>query len=113
MKNTLSRVAPLLCVVTIFSAPLPAAAQELPDMPSFREVLSLPSVSGSVDLSPDGSSVLYTVSRAEWEANRYDTEIWLARPGREPVQLTRTEESSSTSPARFRPNRWSYPTVIS
>ena len=68
--------------------------------PTFRDVLDLWSV-GSARISPDGKSVVYTVSTTEWENNRFDTEIWLALEGGEPFQLTRTEDKSSSNP------RWS------
>lgn len=75
----------------------PSVAQDLEGMPSFRDVLSLSSV-GGVAISPDGSTVAYTVRTTQWDENGYDTEIWLARTGTEPVQLTRTPEGSSGAP---------------
>ncbi len=65
--------------------------------PGFREVLSLESA-GDPKISPDGSAIVYTVRRAEWEENRFDAELWLARRGEEPFQLTRTEGESSSDP---------------
>lgn len=73
--------------------------------PSFKDVLSLKSV-GSPHISPDGKSVVYTVRSVEWEENRYDTEIWLARNGEEPFQLTRTKDGGSTSPLWSPDGRW-------
>ncbi len=73
--------------------------------PSFEEIISLASV-GSPELSPDGSDVLFQVSHADWENNRYDTEIWISRDGEEPVQFTNNPESSSYG-ARWSPDgRW-------
>jgi len=66
--------------------------------PDFKTVLSLQSVGDPV-ISPDGSAVLFPVRVADWQANRYDTEIWLARGDEEPFPLTRTEGESSTDPA--------------
>jgi dipeptidyl aminopeptidase/acylaminoacyl peptidase len=83
----------------------PARAQDVPGAPSFRDVLSLASV-GQVALAPDGSAVAYEVRSADWDANRYDTEIWLARPGRAPLQLTRNAKGSSSSPAWSPDGRW-------
>ncbi|HKK27377.1 MAG TPA: S9 family peptidase [Gemmatimonadota bacterium] len=85
--------------------PRAARAQDVPGAPSFREVLSLRSV-GGVALSPDGSAVAYTVRSADWDTNRFDTEIWMARPGEAPFQLTRTADGSSTSPAWSPDGRW-------
>jgi dipeptidyl aminopeptidase/acylaminoacyl peptidase len=68
--------------------------------PDFRQVLSLRSAGGP-RVAPDGSAIVYTVYTTDWEANRYDREIWLARKGEEPFQLTRTDGKNSSSP------RWS------
>jgi len=70
------------------------------DGPDFRQVLSLRSAGGP-KVSPDGGTVFYTVTTTDWEANRYDREIWLARKGEEPFQLTRTDGKDSSNP------RWS------
>jgi dipeptidyl aminopeptidase/acylaminoacyl peptidase len=103
----------ILQVVTIvFSLSLIAygqaekAAQDLSiPGPSFKDVLSLKSV-GSPVISPDGKDVLFTVTQADWEKNRYDTEIWLSRDGAEPFQLTQTPEESSDSPSWSPDGRW-------
>jgi len=63
--------------------------------PDFKEVLSLRSA-GDPKISPDGSSVVYTVRQADWDENRFDAELWLARRGEKPFQLTRTEGESSS-----------------
>jgi dipeptidyl aminopeptidase/acylaminoacyl peptidase len=84
--------------------PAHLAGQELPDTPTFQEVLSLESV-GGVAISPDGARVAYTVRSTDWEENGYDTEIWLAADG-EPFQLTRTADGSSTSPQWSPDGRW-------
>ena len=78
--------------------------------PTFRDVLSLEDV-GQVAIAPDGSRVAYTLRTVDWEANRYDTEIWLVNRGTdgawtEPFQLTRTAKGSSTSPAFSPDGRW-------
>jgi len=65
--------------------------------PSFRDIISLKSA-GSPAISPDGRSIAFTVGSTDWDENRYDTEIWLAREGERPVQVTRTVKGSSTSP---------------
>jgi dipeptidyl aminopeptidase/acylaminoacyl peptidase len=84
------------------SAPgLPAAQHDSPaievDAPDFEDVLNLASV-GSPAVSPDGRSVAYTRSAPDWDANRFETEIWLAGAQGEPFQLTRTPEGNSSSP---------------
>jgi dipeptidyl aminopeptidase/acylaminoacyl peptidase len=63
-------------------------------------VLSLESVADP-RIAPDGQAIAYVLTTTDWTANRYDREIWIARWGREPYQLTNTEDASSTTP------RWS------
>jgi dipeptidyl aminopeptidase/acylaminoacyl peptidase len=47
-----------------------------------------------VQISPDGSAVAYVVQVTNWKDDRYDREIWLAREGSPPFQLTRGGRSS-------------------
>ena len=94
----------ILLSAALAASPAAVAAQNLPDMPSFEDVLSLESV-GGVAISPDGSQVAYTVRTTDWDENGYDTEIWLAGDG-EPFQLTRTADGSSTSPEWSPDGRW-------
>ncbi len=68
--------------------------------PSFEQVISLRSA-GSPAISPDGRHVAYTVGSADWKENTFDTEIWLAKEGRAPFQLTNTPKGTSSAP------RWS------
>ncbi len=83
----------------------PAATQELEAVGTFKEALSIESV-GGVAISPDGSTVAYTVRRTVWEENSYDVEIWIAPPDGEPYQLTRTADGSSGSPRWSPDGRW-------
>lgn len=72
---------------------------------SFEQVIALRNV-GTPILSPDGQHTLYTLTSTDWKENGYDTEIWLARNGEEPFQLTRSPKSSSTS-AKWSPDgKW-------
>ncbi len=87
--------------VLVTAALLVATAATLSaQSPTFEDVLNLRQV-GAPAMSPDGKAVAYTVRTTDWTENRYDTEVWLARDGAAPVQLTRTPKGSSTSP------RWS------
>ena len=73
--------------------------------PSFKQVLSLNSV-GRPRISPDGRSIAYLVRSTDWEDNRFDSEIWLARQGEEPFQLTRTKDGSSSGHSWSPDGRW-------
>ena len=81
-----------------------APAPRIPG-PAFKDVLSLKSV-GSPVISPSGKDILFTVSQADWDKNKYDTEIWLSRDGGAPFQLTQTTDESSDSPSWSPDGRW-------
>ena len=76
------------------------AAEQPAVLESFRAQIALKSASGP-RISPDGRLIAYSVTTTEWEANRFDREIWLVAAGGEPIQLTRTQSGSSTG------HRWS------
>lgn len=80
---------------------LPLKSQEK-KVPSFEAVLSLPSVR-NVQMAPDGSNITFEVTHTDWEANRYDTEIWLSRNGGSPFRLTNNPEGSSSN-AKWSPD---------
>ncbi|TRZ41457.1 alpha/beta hydrolase family protein [Robertkochia solimangrovi] len=79
-------------------------AQELKD-PSFEEILSIRNA-GSPVISPDGSTIAYTSTTTDWENNKYDTEIWLIRPGESPFQLTNAKDGGSTNPKWSPDGQW-------
>jgi len=70
--------------------------------PSFEEIISLESVSNP-QLSPDGKHVVFQKRAANWEKNNFDTELWLARDGKNPFQLTQNSKGSSNG-AKWSPN---------
>ena len=73
-----------------------AAAQDPPAVAeAFKAQISLDAASGP-RISPDGTMIAYTVTSTDWESNRFDREIWLAAPGREAFQLTRTKDGNSS-----------------
>ncbi|MFQ5704559.1 MAG: prolyl oligopeptidase family serine peptidase [Gemmatimonadales bacterium] len=90
-----SRVVPVLGLVATLAGTPDNLGATVVQEPSFKDVLSLESVSNP-QISPDGKSIAYTVTSTDWEHNRYDREIWIVRQGTEPFQLTRTPENSST-----------------
>jgi dipeptidyl aminopeptidase/acylaminoacyl peptidase len=62
--------------------------------PPFDALLSIRSL-GTFALSPDGQDIVYEVRCADWKANEYRTDLWLARAGGAPFQLTRSVKSST------------------
>ena len=69
---------------------------------SFEKWISLKSV-GTPVISPDGKTIVYSVTSTDWANNAYDTELWMSRDGAAPLQLTRTNKASSTN-AAFTPD---------
>jgi dipeptidyl aminopeptidase/acylaminoacyl peptidase len=50
--------------------------------------------------------VVFGVRTTDWQANRFDNELWIARDGEQPFQLTRTDKGNS-GPARWSPDgKW-------
>ena len=78
-----------------------ANAQSSVPGPSFEQVISLRSAGGA-SISPDGRSVVFGVRTTEWQGNRFDNELWIARDGEQPFQLTRTDKGNSGT-ARWSP----------
>ncbi len=99
MRLAISRptvAVPLAYVLLALALPAGLSAQMDPT-PSFEDLLSLERV-GDARLAPNGQSIAYVVSTTDWEANRYDREIWIAPVNREPYQLTVTVDGNSTQP---------------
>ncbi len=69
---------------------------------SFEKWISLKNV-GNPQISPDGKTVIYSVTSTDWTNNTYDSEIWMTRENEEAFQLTRTNKGSSFA-ARFSPD---------
>jgi dipeptidyl aminopeptidase/acylaminoacyl peptidase len=69
------------------------------------DVISLDGI-GVARISPDGKSIAFGVSSADWDANRFDTEIWLVRDGEEAFQLTRSAEGGNRDPRWSPDGRW-------
>ena len=69
---------------------------------SFEKWISLRQA-GAVNISPDGKNIVFTITSADWNANNYDTELWMSRDGGTPFRLTNTVNGSSTN-GTFSPN---------
>jgi dipeptidyl aminopeptidase/acylaminoacyl peptidase len=76
-----------------FALSLLVADPAIAETPTIDELVSLKSP-GEVALSPDGRSVLYAVTETNWEDDRYEREIWIAREGEAPFPLTSAPRSS-------------------
>ncbi len=74
-------------------------------VPSFEEVLSVP-IPSNPQISPRGKHILFQLRTVDWEANNYDTEIWLSKNGGKPFQLTDNPESSSYAPKWSPDGKW-------
>ena len=60
---------------------------------------------GSVELSPDGSRVLYTVTELDWDDNERDTRLWIANADGSDARPYTAEEGDGS--ARWSPDgRW-------
>jgi len=79
-------------------------SQELKN-PSFEEVISLQSISNAL-ISPDGKHIVFVASSADWEENRYDSELWLSKNGGVPFQLTNNLKNSSNNPKWSPDGKW-------
>jgi len=84
---------------------VPAGAAAERRIPTIDDLLALEQV-GAAQLSPDGSRVAYTVTRADFSEDAFVTQIWLVpSAGGEPLQLTRGSKSA-TSPKWSPDGRW-------
>jgi dipeptidyl aminopeptidase/acylaminoacyl peptidase len=73
--------------------------------PTIDQSLEMHSVSSPV-LSPDGRQVIYEQSRTDWEANSFETELWLADAATGESHLL-TALAKSSSQARWSPDgKW-------
>lgn len=79
-------------------------AQQTDPGPRFAALLGVRSV-GNISVSPDGRDVVYEVRSANWKDNRYQADVWLARSGAAPFQLTRSAKGS-TNPWWSPDGRW-------
>ena len=72
---------------------------------SFEQWISLKHVSNPI-LSPDGNGVVYTLTSTDWKENAYDSEYWLAKKDKQPIQLTQTSKASSTGATWSPDSKW-------
>jgi len=73
--------------------------------PTIDQSLEMRSVS-SPKISPDGRRVVYEQSRTNWEANAFDTDLWLADVATGESHLLTVTSKSSTNAAWSPDGRW-------
>jgi dipeptidyl aminopeptidase/acylaminoacyl peptidase len=73
--------------------------------PAFEDVIALRGI-GGMAVSPDGRTIAFTVRTADWTENRYESQLWLAREGAEPFQLTRGGRGTGSAPQWSPDGRW-------
>jgi dipeptidyl aminopeptidase/acylaminoacyl peptidase len=74
-------------------------------IPSFEEVLSLQSVYAP-RISPDGNSVVFAKTAVDWKENKTDSELWIAKKGEEPFQLTNNPKGGCSNPKWSPDGKW-------
>jgi len=75
-KSPLLFAASCICLA-LASAQTPASPKSPSRIPTIDQSLEMHSVS-SPRISPDGKHVVYEQSRTDWEANAFETDLWIA-----------------------------------
>ena len=103
MSHSLIRSVVLVAVVASFSCA--GEGQTAAKAPTIDQSLEMYSV-GSPKISPDGKRVVYEQTRTNWEANAFETDLWIADVATgERHQLTTT--GHSCNPAEWSPDgKW-------
>jgi dipeptidyl aminopeptidase/acylaminoacyl peptidase len=83
----------ILLVALAFSSRSLTAA-DVPKAPTVDDLLNLKTIAGN-QISPDGQAVAYGVAEADFEHDAFVTNIWIARQGAPPFQLTRGQKSAN------------------
>ena len=94
-KNKINKSLEFIIVSGLLCLSAFAFAQEKPGMTAI-DLLNLPSLSDPL-LSPDGTSLVYTLGESDWEENERINHIWMKRlPDGEAFQLTFGKEGESS-----------------
>ena len=103
MRSSLIRILVLAAVVALFSCA--GEGQTAAKAPTIDQSLEMYSV-GSPKISPDGKRVIYEQTRTNWDANAFETDLWIADVATgERHQLTTT--GHSCNPADWSPDgKW-------
>ncbi len=85
-RRSVNRPFGVACAAFALSFAAPLAAQDAPRAMTVDDALDMVSV-GSAQISPDGSWILYSQRKLDWDENEYDTEYWAApTDGSEPYR---------------------------
>lgn len=57
------------------------------DRPTLREIMEVPRQVGPITVSGSGDAVAYLTQRVNWDENRYDFTLWVARSGERPIRI--------------------------
>ena len=93
-----------IALATCFALPY-ARAQGMGKAPTIDQSLEMRSV-GAPKISPDGRHVVYEESRTNWEANAFETDLWLADVATGESRLLTMAAKSSSDPAWSPDGRW-------
>src|ERR1700733_4521585 len=95
MRFSLQRalIGPLFCAATLAHTP---SAKPLLTLDEFFNSVDIP----NVRIAPDGRAVAIETSRADWDANRFRSDIWLYRedPGGTGLLVQLTQSGHDTKP---------------
>ena len=90
-------------VVVLLAIAAPVLAQS--HVPTIDQSLEMVSVS-SPQISPDGGHVVYEQSRTNWDANAFDTDLWIADTAMGERHALSARDGSSGSAAWSPDGRW-------
>ncbi len=99
------RLTALWVALAMFFAVPSERAQSAGKAPTINQSLEMRSV-GAPKISPDGRHVVYEESRTNWEANAFETDLWLADAASGESRLLTVAAKSSSDAAWSPDGRW-------
>ena len=91
------RLLGLILGAALVAAALPSAAAP-PKTPTIRQSIDMVAVNAP-KISPDGRRVVYEQARTNWDANAFETDLWIADVATGERHLLTTASKSSTEAA--------------
>jgi dipeptidyl aminopeptidase/acylaminoacyl peptidase len=98
------RLLGLILGAALLVAALPSAAAP-PKTPTIRQSIDMVAVNAP-KISPDGRRVVYEQARTNWDANAFETDLWIADVATGERHLLTTASKSSTEAAWSPDGRW-------